>query len=177
MVDNNNTKSALEHNIKTKGEYSYYYAHGKKFEKDQNSAVTGKTFEGEGLIYGGDPVLVDKKKEVVVLPIKTPNIFTKYIFYDDESFTKIKIDLPEIIKDLVTSDCLAATFDERSFELKVLVPNFEPYIMVIKRLYMTIIPDMSYTKLIKGKIIVGLKKKKEDEVWEKLSASAKTEDD
>lgn len=177
MVENN-IKSALEHNIKTKGEYSYYYAHGKKFENNPNNNAVGKTFEGEGLIYGGDPVLVDKKKEVLVQPIKPPNLFTKYIFYDDESFTKIKIDLPENIKDLVTSQSINTTFDERLLDLKVIVPNNEPYILIIKRLYSNIIPSQSYTKLLKGKIIVGLKKKKEDEVWDKLNANtAKLDDD
>lgn len=176
MVDSN-TKSALEHNIKTKGEYSYYYAHGKKFENDPNSCAKGKTFEGEGLIYGGDPVLVDKKKEVPI-QIKPTNYFTKYIFYDDESFTKIKIDLPDNIKDLVTPQSIISTFNERSLDLKVTVLNNEPYILVIKRLFSSIIPDQSYSKLIKGKIIVGLKKIKEEEVWEKLNGNpVKTEDD
>ena len=178
MVDNYNSKSALEHNIKTKGENSYYYAHGKKYEPDQNNQPIGKIFEGEGLIYGGEPVLLNKKESVVQV-IKPSNLITKYIIYDDESFTKIKIELPENIKDQVTIDSINAKFTECSLDLKVTVTNFDPFTLLIKKLFAGILPKESYAKLIKGKIIIGLKKIKEDEVWEKLTGvhKAKSEDD
>jgi hypothetical protein len=174
MVDN--TKSALEHNIKTKGENSYYYAHAKKF--DGNSDKTqGKTFEGEGLIYGGDPVLVGKKSDVPVQVIKPPNFFTKYTFYDDSGFTKIRIEVPENIKSLVTNESIKFVIEERMLDLKVIVPNSEPYILFVKKLYQTIVPAESEAKLIKGNIIVKLKKVNQEEVWEKLSADLSKKDD
>jgi len=158
---------ALEHNIKSKGEYSYYYAHGKKFEKNSDQEK-GKNIEGVGIITGGDPVLLDKSvKEVPV--IKEPNKFTKYIFYDDDKNVKIKIDLPDNIINNVIDDCLVPEFDERSFTLKVLAPNTDPYLFQIKKLFQKIVPKDSSAKVFKGKIIITLRKLNDEEEWEKLN--------
>ena len=158
---------ALEHNIKSKGEFSYYYAHGRKFEKP--SEDQGKVITGPGIITGGEPILLDKTvKEVAV--IKEPNKFTKYIFYDDDKDVKIKIDLPEnLVKD-VTDDCLAPEISERSISLRVLVPNTDPYIFQVKKLYQTIVPKDSTVKIFKGKIIITLRKVNDEEEWDKLNA-------
>jgi hypothetical protein len=158
---------ALEHNIKSKGEYSYYYAHGRKFEKKDEEQ--GKVISGPGIITGGDPILLDKSiKEVVVL--KDPVKFTKYIFYDDDKNVKIKIDLPDTIVSSVSDECLVPEFDERSINLRVLPPNSDSYIFHVKKLFQKIVPKDSSAKLFKGKIIITLRKQNDEEEWEKLNA-------
>ena len=164
--DNGNQKSALEHNIKTKGEYSYYYAHGKKYEQS-NSEQKGIVIEGPGIITGGEPILLDKRvKEVDNTKVTIK--FTKYIFYDDDKNVKIKIDLPESIKD-ITSDCLIPEFSERSLNVKLLAPA-DTYLLDIKKLNQKIVPKDSSAVIVKGKIIITLRKKNDEEEWDKLNA-------
>lgn len=160
--------SALEHNIKQKGETSYYYAHKGRFE-DQNTAGEAKTISGPGIITGGDPVLLESsvKKEITV--IKEPKKITKYIFYDDDKFAVIKFDLPEDCKQ-ITKDCVEANFQERSFNMKINVPNGDPYFFTITKLHQKIIPSESEYKLSKDKLTVLFRKKDEDEEWSKPSA-------
>lgn len=159
--------SALEHNIKSKGEFSYYYAHGRKFENKEQQQ--GKTIQGPGIITGGDPVLLEKSTRTVEV-IKEPKKFTKYIFYDDDKFVKIQIEIPADIKDTINDECINITFQERSFDLRVDVPNSDPYLMSIKKLHQKIVPEESKAKIVKGKINISLKKKNEDEEWDKLNA-------
>jgi len=163
----NANMSALEHNIKAKGEFSYYYAHGRKFEnKDQEQ---GKIIEGPGIITGGDPVLLEKSTKPVEV-LKEPKKFTKYAFYDDDKYVKIQIEIPAEIKELINDDCINVNFQERSFDLKVDVPNLDPYLMSIKKLFQKINPEESKAKIFKGKVIISLKKKNEDQEWDKLNA-------
>jgi hypothetical protein len=160
--------SALEHNIKTKKENAYYYAHAYKFDKKDNDPEA-KVITGPGIITGGDPVLLATQKKNIEI-LKEPKKFTKYIFYDDDKFVVVKIDLPEDVKDLITDDCFESQFSERSLDLKVLIPNGEPYIFNVKKLCQKIIPEESKIKLVKGKIVINIRKKDEDEEWSKLSA-------
>ena len=158
--------SALEHNIKSKGEFSYYYAHGRKFENKNEE--NGQVIEGHGIITGGEPVHLGKVTNIE--PIKETKKFTKYIFYDDGAKAVVKIDLPENIKDSVTDDCVVITFNEKGFDLRVNVPNSDPYFFSVKKLYKKINPDLSSTKLFKGKLSINLKKVNEEEEWDKLQA-------
>jgi hypothetical protein len=162
---NGNKVSALEHNIKSKGEFSYYYAHGRKFENKQE--VKGKNIEGPGIITGGPPVLLAKTITTVEV-IKEPKKFTKYIFYDDDKYVQIKIDLPEEFKTSVTDNCIDIQFSEKSVDLKVIMPDREPYFYCVKKLAKKIIPDESKVRIFKGKVVISLKKKNEDEEWDKL---------
>jgi hypothetical protein len=159
--------SALEHNIKTKGENSYYYAHGRKFENKDTEQ--GKTIEGPGIITGGEPVLLAKTVQEVEV-IKEPKKFTKFIFFDDGETVVMRIDLPDDIKDLVTDDCVDLKFTDKSFDLRVNVLNGEPYFYSVKKLFKKISPDESKFKLNKGKLSIVLKKKETDEEWDKLGA-------
>ena len=163
---NDKNVSALEHNIKTKKANSYYYAHAYKFEP--KTAEQGKTIAGPGIITGGDPVLLQKSVRPIEV-IKETKKFTKYIFYDDEKNVVIKIDLPEECKE-VTDECLDAKIGERSFDLRVNVPNSDPYFYTVKKLFQKIITEQSGVKVAKGKIVITLRKKNEDEEWGKLSA-------
>ncbi len=159
--------SALEHNIKSKGEFSYYYAHGRKFENKEQEQ--GKVIQGPGIITGGDPVLLEKSTKPVEI-IKESKKFTKYVFYDDDKFVKIQIEIPSEIKDKVTDECININFQDKSFDLKVDVLDSDPYLMSIKKLYQKIVPEESKAKILKGKVVISLKKKNEDEEWDKLNA-------
>lgn len=166
-VNSKENISALEHNIKSKGEFSYYYAHGRKFENKEQEQ--GKVIEGPGIITGGEPVLLEKSRKPVEI-IKEPKKFTKYAFYDDDKFVKIQIEIPAEIKDKVIDECININFQERSFDLKVDVLNSDPYLMSIKKLHQKIVPEESKAKIVKGKVVISLKKKNEDEEWDKLNA-------
>jgi hypothetical protein len=164
---NESNISALEHNIKSKGELSYYYAHGRKFENKEETQ--GKVIEGPGIITGGPPVLLAKTVTTVEV-IKEPKKFTKYIFYDDDKFVQIKIDLPEEHKSNVTDDCIDLKLGERSLDLRVDMPDSDPYFYSIKKLFMKIVPEESKSRIVKGKVSISLKKQNEDKEWEKLQA-------
>jgi hypothetical protein len=158
---------ALEHNIKTKGEFSYYYAHGRKFEGKNEEQ--GQIVEGPGIITGGNPVLLESKVKNVEI-IKEPKKFTKYIFYDDDKNVVIKIDIPESILNLINIECININFQERALDLKVDVPNEEPYFLSFKKLFQKIVPEECKFKIFKGKICITLRKMNESEEWDKLNA-------
>jgi hypothetical protein len=159
--------SALEHNIKLKGETSYYYAHKGRFE-DKENAVDAKTICGPGIITGGEPILLQRAVKPVEV-IKEPKKITKYIFYDDDRFAVIKMDLPGDCKE-ITQECIESNFQDRAFDLRVNVPDGDPYFFSIKKLCQKIVPNESSCKLSKGKIVVSFKKKNDDEEWSKASA-------
>merc|ERR1711934_670723 len=155
-----------EDNIKSKGEFSYYYAHGKKFEgKDEEK---GQTITGEGIITGGAPVLLETKVKNVEI-IKEPKKFTKYIFYDDGKNVVIKIDIPEAILDKINLECVTVNFLERGLDLKVVVPDGDTWVYVFKKFFQKIVPEECKYKIFKGKISITLRKKNEDEEWEKVN--------
>mmetsp|Transcript_16319 Transcript_16319/g.15666 ORF Transcript_16319/g.15666 Transcript_16319/m.15666 type:complete len:87 (-) Transcript_16319:344-604(-) len=58
MTEEEEKESALRASIKEYGQNSYYYAHAKKKVDLEGAEI----FKGDGLIYGGDPVLLGKKE-------------------------------------------------------------------------------------------------------------------
>ena len=130
--------SALEYDIKNRGENSYYYAHKGRFE-DKNTDPNAKTISGPGIITGGDPVLLKTEKKVVE-QVKVPKTISNYQFYDDDKFAVVKIDLPKDAEE-VTEDSIESNFQKRSFNLKIKVPNGEHYVFKVTKLYMAIDPE------------------------------------
>jgi HSP20 family molecular chaperone IbpA len=167
MEQEENSKiSALEHNIKSKGEFSYYYAHGRKFEN--KDVELGQTVQGPGIITGGDPVLLESSKKEIEI-IKELKKFTKLQFIDDDNNVQIRFELPDEIKELIKEDCIDIKYTNKSFDLRVNVPNGDPYLYSVKKLFKTIKPAECKSKLNKGKLILTLRKE-DDSEWEKLSA-------
>ena len=166
--DDNVKMSALEANIRQKGETAYYYAHSYKFD-NKNSNEQGITITGPGIITGGDPVLLQKSK-VNVEVIKENKKFTKLVFYDDDRNAVVKIEIPEEFVNLVTNECIDINFMERAIDLRVNIPNNEPYFWSNKKLFQKIVPEESTAKIVKGKVVLTLRKKNEDEEWNQLSA-------
>ncbi len=167
---NEEQMTALEHNIKTKGENAYYYAHGRKYEMEKNQE--GKIIQGPGIITGGDPVLLDKgTKEVKA--IKTSKIFDKYQFCDDDEFAEVKINLANYYKDpsIITDQCIDSQIEEKNMKIIVTEPgDEEPRHLVVLKLFKKIVPKDSLIKLVKGKLVIRLKKSDPDTEWDKLNA-------
>lgn len=169
--ENEKQMSALEHNIKTKGQNAYYYAHGRKYEMENNQE--GKTIQGPGIITGGDPVLL-AKTEKEIIPIKTAKIFDKYQFCDDDDFVEIKINLANYFKDpsKITNEFIQSKIEEKNLKICVTEPDdSEPRQLVVLKLFKKIIPEKSTVSIIKQKsLVIKLKKAEADEEWDKLNA-------
>lgn len=172
LEDKNNTKnnqniSALQHNIKTKGENAYYYAHGRKVEPNSTEA---KTIEGPGIITGGNPTLLEKK--VVEIENKVIKKFEKYAFYDDNDFVQIRVDLKNYFQDInnITDDCIESTLEEKSMSIRLNVPDGDPHMLVVKKFNKSIVPNESKVRILKGKLAISLKKNSGSETWDKLNA-------
>lgn len=164
----NKEMSLMEENIRTKGENAYYYAHKRIVDNRDNEQEKGIVIEGPGIITGGDPVKLascDKKVE----PIKENKKFTKYLFIDNDEYATVKIDLPDEIKEKVNLDCILWDLTEKSLSLKVNPIDNETYYLVVKKLFKKIVVEESNFKIVKGKIILNLKKKEVDEEWDKLT--------
>ena len=71
---------------------------------------------------------------------------------------------------LINLECININFQERALDLKVDVPNEEPYFLSFKKLFQKIVPGESKFKIFKGKICITLRKLNEDQEWDKLNA-------
>ena len=160
--------SALEYDIKHKGENSYYYAHKGRFE-EKKTDPNAQTITGPGIITGGDPILLQTEKRTIE-KIKEPKTISKYIFYDDDKFAVVKIDLPKDAED-IEDENLEFDFQKKSFNLKIKLPNGDKYIFKVTKLYLAIDPEKSSVKLLKNKkmIKVNFAKVEIDEEWSKLT--------
>ena len=170
--DENSEKkmSALEYNIKNKGETSYYYAHKNKFEKSKQQSEA-QTVTGPGIITGGDPILLQSEKKKVEV-LKEPKKITEYMFYDDIKYAVVKFILPKEAE-FITEDNLEYNFEPRSYRLKINVPTSEPYFLIITKLFAQIDPEKSTTKIINTKngrsIKINFAKIKIEDEWTKVS--------
>ena len=160
--------SALEYDIKNKGENSYYYAHKGRFE-EKDKDPNAKTISGPGIITGGDPVLLQTEKRTIE-KIKEPKTISKYIFYDDDKFAVVKINLPDDAHD-INEDNLEYDFQKKSFHLKINLINGDKYIFKVTKLYLPIDPQKSSVKIIKSKNVIKINfaKVEIDEEWSKLT--------
>ena len=71
---------------------------------------------------------------------------------------------------MINLECVNINFQERALDLKVDVPNGDPYFLSFKKLFKKIVPEECKYKIFKGKISITLRKLNEDEEWEKLNA-------
>ena len=106
-------KSALKESIKKKGQNSYYYAHnydGQNFDNEN-----AKKFYGDGLIYGGEPTLVEKRDETAKPKESTTVLkkIAKYSWTDENAKIKIYIELDQF-PTTITKAMIDVSFEEYS---------------------------------------------------------------
>ena len=53
--------------------------------------------------------------------------------------------------------------------LRVTIPNTDQYVFTVKKLYKKIVTKDSSAKVLKGKIIITLRKHNDEEEWDKLN--------
>ena len=162
------TKSALKESIKKKGQNSYYYAHnyeGQNFN-DQNA----KTFYGDGLIYGGEPTLIEKRDEPKVE--KKPEIITKkiakYSWLDEDAKVKVYIELDQFPTQITKAMC-DVKFEEFSAEIKIVDENGTNHILNLAKLYDKIEPEKSSWRFSEGKRVSVTFKKWLETKWHHLT--------
>ena len=168
----NNTedsKSALIDSIEEYGQYSYYYAH-KPRDFDLGK---GKRFEGSGIIYGGDPVLIGTNDSSKVGEMKKPESkkITKYSWLDETKKVKIYIDLndPLFKSKEITENMIDFKVDETSLNIVVVDEDSNSYQFIIKKLYDKVEPAKCKFQLSGNKLKIYLQKWIETK-WRELAA-------
>ena len=117
-VDDKN-QSELKASIKKKGANSYYYAHN--YENQNFDDENAKTFYGDGLIYGGEPQLVEtrkSKKEEVKREEQVVKKIAKYSWLDEEKKVKIYIDLSQF-QSVILKEMVDVEFGEYKCVIKI----------------------------------------------------------
>ena len=103
--------------------FQYYYAHANKnFNTDG-----AKHFEGDGKIYGGDPVLIRTQSQAdaaqqqtaaATQSVQTKKI-TTFSWGDEEAKVKIYIDLGQF-RGEITQEMISVNFEEYLCDIKII---------------------------------------------------------
>ena len=118
-----------------------------------------KKFYGDGLIYGGEPVLVSTDKAEVKPVVQKANItkIQKYSFLDEAAKVKIYIMLDQF-PSKITKEMIDIQFEEFSVNINIVEANGDSHILNIKPLYEKIELDKSSWKYTEKKISITLGK-------------------
>ena len=160
------SKSALQHNIESKGNNAYYFAHAFKangpvwdgkpeprlLSKSESSLSldAAKTAESEGVTHhtvSGVRSSFDYAKSTI----------TKYGFLDEGSKVRVYIEIPGV-GDSHTDEQVQLEYTERSICLKIVNENARDDYLSFGKLYGCI--DKATVKLKKDRIVVTLYKRK-----------------
>lgn len=162
-------ENALRANIKQKGENSYYYAHQPRAQMDPVDAIV---LEGDGIITGGDPRLVQVQERtthtVNVVPIRN------YSWADETSTVLVIITF--LNGGALTSDQVDCRFDTKRVSLSVRVNELEEHKLILRRLCHSIVPDQCKFRVKNNRVTLVLKKETEMK-WFSLVEAGKIEDD
>jgi len=165
------SSSALRENIKTKGHYSYYYAHAKKpgEELDPNA----KILEGEGIVTGGPPKLIsiqegssaDNKK----VEQKQPKRITKYAWHDDGAKgVKLYIEFGENkIEGKIVEEMVDFILKETELKVKIVDENGDESVLHFPKLFDKVNVHSSHYKIRGSKVVVTLLKAN-DSIWKEI---------
>ena len=146
--------SALQASIGKKGQYSYYYAHKKKPEDEKE----GQVFVGNGIVTGGDPVLL-KKQESLKEPEKPKQLaITKYLWMDDGDKVKIYIDLKEPVYEGVLQSSVEVNFQEQALTVEMVDGKGNMHRLQLPNLHDKIEPEKSKWNIRNEKVTIRMHK-------------------
>lgn len=162
--------SALRENIKSKGTYSYYYAHAKKpgEELDPNA----KILEGEGIVTGGPPKLIATKEGSGAnekLEQKPLRSIKKYAWHDDEAKgVKVYIEFAENqIEGKISEEMVDFIVKENELKVKIVDENGDESVLHFPKLFDQVNAHSSHYKIRGSKVVVTLMKAN-DAIWKEI---------
>jgi len=148
LVADGKSESALRHNIRTKGNNAYYYAHGREFSVPEDAIIR----KGPGIITGGEPTLIGTSPKPVSeseISCKTPSTrfpeITKYQFVDAPSKVEVIIELPG--EEITDVEC---EYEEKTLGCVVSTSNGKKQLW-IGALFGSIVPGDCAYRVSKGK--------------------------
>jgi hypothetical protein len=151
--------NALLGNIKKKGENSYYYAHAPRPTDNLEEAIV---LEGEGIITGGNPVLIKRQDSTV--DMASVSIIRNYSWADSDEKVSVYIQFDhEVDSSKVTCD-----FQTRAFTFTYTVNENEVRKLCIRKLCNDVDPDKCAIKYRRQKVIINLHKASSGS-WYKLN--------
>ena len=159
MKVDDKSQSELKASIKKKGANSYYYAHN--YDNSDFDNEKAKKFYGDGLIYGGEPQLIEKRetKEESKKPVneQVTKKIAKYSWLDEESKVKIYIDLAQF-PTTITKEMIDITFDDYKCSIKITDEDGTLHVLTLDKLHEKIIPDKSSFRHSEKRISITFKK-------------------
>jgi len=159
MVESEN---ALQESIKRRGDKSYYYAHAPRNNEDASIA---KILEGEGIVTGGDPKLLQAAEVSVPSKLKQVVNIRNYTWTDEDD--KIEISTP--FED--SEDKLEIQFTKDGLQLTHTVSEDETRKLLIKNLFKPIVPEGCSKRIRRNKVFITLQKEDPDTTWYQLTST------
>ena len=162
-------KSELASSISKKGGNSYYYAHnysGQNFNDE-----TAKKVYGDGIIHGGDPILVSKSEDTKIKreddgnQVKKRKIST-FAWNDEDKKVKIYIDLAQF-QTPITKEMVDIKIEEYKVDITIVDETGLNNILEIAPLYEKVEIEKSSWRINDKRITISLKKWLETK-WYKL---------
>ena len=160
-------QSELKASITKKGQNSYYYAHN--YDGQNFNSENAKKFYGNGLIYGGEPQLVEKKESAVTEKEEKQRVeaIKKYSWLDEDAKVKVYIDLQQF-PTAITKDMVEVAFDEWRVDVTVVDADGTKHLLTLNKLTEKIEIDKSTWRFSEGKRISLTLKKWLETSWKTL---------
>ena len=158
------SSSKLRESINTFGSNSYYYAHSRKIEIPADAIK----IEGEGLVTGGNPVLLGVGQADQPLTKPIGKRLTSYAWVDDAEKIKIYVEDADWLQSAAESP-VEVDFNEKSFSIRATRTDGTITIFSVAELDDLIVPENCSYRLSPGKrFTVSLKKKVVNKTWYSL---------
>lgn len=159
----------MKSSISKKGGNSYYYAHnydGQNFNDDQ-----AKKVYGDGIIHGGDPVLVSKGEDTKLKQVEEDNKVKKqkistFAWNDEDKKVKVYLELAQF-QTPITKQMVDIKFEEYKVDIVIVDETGLNNVLELAPLYEKIEVDNSSWRISDKRITISLKKWLETK-WHKL---------
>ena len=159
------SQSELKTSIKKRGQNSYYYAHN--YENTDFNNEKAKKFYGDGIIHGGEPVLVERKSTVTEKEEPKMIAIKKYSWNDEDAKVKVYIELDQFPCN-ITKDMIEVAFDEYACNVVIKDAEGQIYKLTLSKLHEKIEIDKSSWRFSEGKRISITFKKWLETKWTAL---------